>query len=151
MQRLMCWGKIHRATITGAVVDYIGSITIDESLLEAAGILPYELVQVYDITNGARLETYTVPAPRGSGIIEMNGAAAKLILKGDLVIIVNYVWMEEEQARKHKPRIVLVDEKNKPTAAGDPESPRRRGLGRTATVPPAAKRGQAKGDPKGRF
>jgi len=130
MQRLMCWGKIHRATVTGADVDYVGSITIDESLLEAAAILPYELVHVYDITNAARLETYTVPAPRGSGIIEMNGAAAKLIHKGDLVIIVNYVWMDEEQARKHKPRIVIVDDKNRPTAA---------------------KRGQAKSDPKGKF
>ena len=117
MQRLMCWGKIHRATITGAVVDYVGSITIDEGLLEAADILPYELVHVYDITNGARLETYTVPAPRGSGTVEMNGAAAKLIHKGDLVIIVSYVWMDDDDARKHKPRIIIVDGKNRPTAA----------------------------------
>ncbi|MEM2869220.1 MAG: aspartate 1-decarboxylase [Thermoplasmata archaeon] len=117
MMRLMCWGKIHRATVTGAVVDYVGSITIDEALLEAADILPYELVQVYDLTNGARLETYTVPASRGSGTVEMNGAAARLIRKGHKVIIVNYVWMEEEQARRHRPRIVLVDSKNRPVAA----------------------------------
>jgi aspartate 1-decarboxylase len=114
MQRLMCWGKIHRATVTGANVEYVGSITIDEDLLDAASILPYELVHVYDITNAARLETYTVPAPRKSGIIEMNGAAAKLIHKGDLVIIVNYVWMEEKMARIYKPRIILVDKKNRP-------------------------------------
>jgi len=130
MQRLMCWGKIHRATITGAVIDYVGSITIDEGLLEAADILPYELVHVYDITNGARLETYTIPAPRGSGTVEMNGAAAKLIHKGDLVIIVSYVWMDDDDARKHKPRIIIVDEKNRPTAA---------------------RRGQSEKDPKGRF
>jgi len=130
MQRLMCWGKIHRATVTGAVVDYIGSITIDEGLLEAADILPYELVQVYDITNGVRLETYTIPAPRASGTVEMNGAAARLISKGDLVIIVSYVWMDDEQARRHKPRIIIVDEKNRPVAA---------------------RRGQSHRDPKGQF
>jgi aspartate 1-decarboxylase len=130
MQRLMCWGKIHRATVTGAVVDYIGSITIDEGLLEAADILPYELVQVYDITNGIRLETYTIPAPRASGTVEMNGAAARLINKGDLVIIVSYVWMDDEQARRHKPRIIIVDEKNRPIAA---------------------RRGQSHRDPKGQF
>jgi aspartate 1-decarboxylase len=130
MQRLMCWGKIHRATVTGAVVDYVGSITIDEGLLEAADILPYELVHIYDITNGARLETYTIPAHRGSGTVEMNGAAAKLIHTGDLVIIVSYVWMDDDDARRHKPRIILVDEKNRPTAA---------------------RRGQSEKDPKGKF
>jgi aspartate 1-decarboxylase len=124
MQRLMCWGKIHRATVTGAVVDYVGSITIDEGLLEAADILPYELVQVYDITNGVRLETYTIPAPRASGTVEMNGAAAKLIHKSDLVIIVSYVWMDDEQARRHKPRIIIVDEKNRPIAARRGQSPK---------------------------
>ncbi|MGQ9582927.1 MAG: aspartate 1-decarboxylase [Thermoplasmatota archaeon] len=129
MMRLMCWGKIHRAKVTGAVVDYIGSITIDEALLEAADILPYELVHVYDLTNGARLETYTVPAPRGSGTVEMNGAAARLVRRGHRVIVVNYVWMEEEQARRHKPRIVLVDERNRPTAARRGQAQRdRKGL-----------------------
>ena len=128
--RLMCWGKIHRATVTGAVVDYVGSITIDETLLEAADILPYELVHVYDLTSGARLETYTAPAPRGSGTVEMNGAAALLIKEGHKVIIVNYVWMDEEQARRHRPRIVLVDDRNRPAAA---------------------RRGQSGGAPPGRF
>ncbi len=117
MMRLMCWGKIHRATVTGAVVDYVGSVTIDEALLEAADILPYELVHVYDLTNGARLETYTVPAPRGSGTVETNGAAAKLVRKGHRVIIANYVWMDEERARRHRPRIIIVDGRNRPVGA----------------------------------
>lgn len=108
-------GKIHRATVTQADLHYVGSITIDEDLLEAAGILPFEKVEVYDITNGNRLATYALPGERGSGVIGMNGAAARLVQPGDLVIIVAYGLFDEEEARRHQPRVVLVDEKNRIT------------------------------------
>ncbi len=108
-------GKIHRATVTQADLQYVGSITIDESLMEAAGILPHERVEVYDITNGHRLATYALPGPRGSGVIGMNGAAARLVQPGDLVIIVAYGLFDEDEARNHKPAVVLVDEKNRIT------------------------------------
>ena len=108
-------GKIHRATVTQADLHYVGSITIDEDLLEAAGILPFEKVEVYDITNGNRLATYALPGERGSGVIGMNGAAARLVQPGDLVIIVAYGLFDEEEARRHQPRVVLVDEENRIT------------------------------------
>ena len=108
-------GKIHRATVTQADLHYVGSITIDEELLEAAGILPYERVEVYDITNGNRLATYALPGKRGSGVIGMNGAAARLVQPGDLVIIVAYGLFDEDEARRHRPVVVLVDEKNRIT------------------------------------
>ncbi len=108
-------GKIHRATVTQADLHYVGSITIDEDLLEAAGILPFEKVEVYDITNGNRLATYALPGERGSGVIGMNGAAARLVQPGDLVIIVAYGLFDEEEARRHRPRVVLVDEENRIT------------------------------------
>ena len=108
-------GKIHRATVTQADLHYVGSITIDEELLEAAGILPYERVEVYDITNGNRLATYALPGARGSGVIGMNGAAARLVQPGDLVIIVAYGLFDEEEARRHRPAVVLVDVKNRIT------------------------------------
>ncbi len=107
-------GKIHRARVTGADLYYEGSITVDEALLEAANILPYEKVQVVNVTNGARLETYTIPGERGSGIICLNGAAARLNAPGDEVIIIAYAEMTPEEARRHRPRVVLVDESNRP-------------------------------------
>lgn len=113
MQRIMLKSKIHRATVTEANVDYEGSITIDEELMEAANLVPFEQVQIYDITNGNRLETYVIPGEKGSGVICLNGAAAKLVHKGDLIIIASYITLEEELVRDHKPSLVYVDSKNK--------------------------------------
>ena len=109
----MLKGKIHCATVTEANLAYMGSITIDEELMEKAGILPNERVQVVDNNNGARLETYTIPGPRGSGVICLNGAAARLAQPGDIVIIMAYSLFTEEEGRAHKPKVVMVDEKNK--------------------------------------
>ncbi len=113
MTLTMLKSKIHRATVTEANLDYVGSITIDEELLEKSGILEYEKVSVVDITNGARLETYTIAGERGSGIICLNGAAAKLINKGDLVIIMAYADMTPDEAKENKPTVVFVDDDNK--------------------------------------
>lgn len=107
-------GKIHRATVTEANLNYMGSITIDEELLELAGILPGERVQVVNNNNGARLETYTIPGKRGSGVICLNGAAARLTAVGDTVIIIAYAQMEEKEAKNFTPKVVMVDEKNCP-------------------------------------
>lgn len=101
--------KIHRVTVTEANLDYIGSITIDEDLMDAAGILPNEKVAVVDNTNGARLETYAIPGERGSGCICMNGAAAHLINPGDTVIIMAYALMTHEEAVQHKPKVIFPD------------------------------------------
>ena len=109
----MLKGKIHCATVTEANLAYMGSITIDEELMEKAGILPNERVQVVDNNNGARLETYTIPGPRGSGVICLNGAAARLAQPGDIVIIMAYTLFTEEEGRTHKPKVVMVDEQNK--------------------------------------
>lgn len=105
--------KLHRATVTQADLHYEGSITVDEDLLDQAGILIHERVDVLDITNGARLTTYTIPGPRGSGIIGINGAAAHLVKTGDLVIICAYAQMDEAEARAYKPNILLLDADNK--------------------------------------
>lgn len=113
MQLTLLKGKIHRAIITEANLEYEGSVTVDAALLEAAGILPFEQVDVYDITNGARFTTYAIEGPERSGVLCVNGAAARLVSKGDLVIICAYAGMSAEEAKKHKPRIVLVDAKNK--------------------------------------
>ena len=113
MTLTMLKSKIHRATVTEANLDYVGSITIDEELLEKSGILEYEKVSVVDITNGARLETYTIAGERGSGIICLNGAAAKLINKGDLVIIMAYADMTPDEAKETNPTVVFVDGDNK--------------------------------------
>src|SRR5579875_1003849 len=115
MLRTMCKGKIHRATVTQANLNYIGSITIDQDLLEAANIYPYEKVQVVNVTNGSRLETYAIPGERGSGVICLNGAAARLNAVGDIVIIMSYALFTEEEIRSLKPRIVLVNEQNQIT------------------------------------
>lgn len=109
----MMKAKIHRATVTQADLHYEGSITVDADLLDAAGILVHEQVDVLDITNGARLTTYAIEGKRGSGIIGINGAAAHLIKPGDLVIICAYATMIEEQAKAHKPKVILVDQNNK--------------------------------------
>jgi aspartate 1-decarboxylase len=106
-------GKIHRATVTQAELHYVGSITVDEALLEEAGILEYEQVDVVDIENGNRLTTYTIKGERGSGVICLNGAAARLVSPGDRVIIMCYAQFTEAEAAVHKPRVVFVDETNK--------------------------------------
>lgn len=108
----MMHGKIHRATVTEANLNYVGSITIDENLLDAAGILPGEKVQIVNNNNGARLETYTIPGKRGSGVICLNGAAARCALEGDIVIIIAYAQMDEKEAKALEPKVVLVDKQN---------------------------------------
>lgn len=106
--------KLHRLRVTQAELYYEGSISIDEQLLEAAGILPYEKVQVVNVNNGARLETYTIPAPAGERTVCLNGPAARLAVVGDEVIVIAYVQLEAHEATSHRPRIVLVDERNEP-------------------------------------
>jgi len=106
-------GKIHRATVTRADIDYVGSITIDADLVEAAGFLENEKIDIYDVTNGARLSTYVIPGERGSGEVGINGAAAHLVKPGDLVILASYGWMNADEAAAHTPRIVHVDGKNR--------------------------------------
>lgn len=113
MQLTMLKGKIHRATVTDANLEYKGSISIDQDLLEAAGFLVYEQVDVYNITNGERFTTYTILAPRGSGEVCINGAAAHKANPGDLVIICAYAAMDAEEAKSHKPVEIYVDEKNR--------------------------------------
>ena len=105
--------KIHCATVTEANLQYMGSITIDEELMEKAHILPNERVQVVDNNNGARLETYTIPGPGGSGVICLNGAAARCVQPGDIVIIMAYAFFNEDEAKAYKPTVVMVDEHNK--------------------------------------
>lgn len=112
MQRTMCKGKIHRATVTQANLNYVGSITIDADLLEAADIYPYEMVQVVNVNNGSRLETYTIAGARGSGVICLNGAAARLAAEGDIVIIISYAQYNEQEIRSLEPRLVFVDSDN---------------------------------------
>lgn len=113
MMRTMFSSKIHRATVTHADLHYVGSVTVDLDLLDAADILPGELVSIVDVTNGARLETYTIPGERGSGVLGINGAAAHLINVGDLVILIAYQSMTTEEARTFTPRVVHVDARNK--------------------------------------
>ena len=132
MLRTMMTSKIHRATVTQADLHYVGSVTVDEDLLDAADLLPGELVHIVDITNGARLETYTIAGPRGSGVLGINGAAAHLVHPGDLVILIGYGQMTTEEARVHQPSVVFVDERNRLVRAGhDPaEAPAESGLRR---------------------
>lgn len=112
MYLTLCKAKLHRATVTQAELHYEGSITIDAGLLEAAGIVPFERVQVVDINNGNRFETYTIAGKRGSGTICVNGAAARLVHPGDHVIIIAYAQYTPEEAQRHQPVIVLLDAKN---------------------------------------
>ncbi|KMY50580.1 aspartate 1-decarboxylase [Peribacillus loiseleuriae] len=112
MFRTMMNGKIHRATVTEANLNYVGSITIDEDILDAVGILPNEKVAIVNNNNGARLETYTIAGERGSGVVCLNGAAARLVQPGDIVIIISYVMIAEESVRIHKPKVALMNENN---------------------------------------
>jgi aspartate 1-decarboxylase len=116
MTRKMLKSKIHRATVTGADLEYEGSITIDQNLLKAADILPYEAVDIWNVTNGSRFQTYTMAGKPGSGTICVNGAAAHLVSSGDLIIIASWVEVEAEEARRHQPKLVFVDGQNVPTA-----------------------------------
>ena len=119
MLRTMMKSKIHRATVTQADLHYVGSVTVDEDLLDAADLLPGELVHIVDITNGARLETYTIAGPRGSGVIGINGAAARLVQPGDLVILIGYGQMETAEARTFRPSVDFVDADNRVIGTGD--------------------------------
>lgn len=112
MFRTLLGGKIHRAVVTEADLNYVGSITVDMDLLDAAGIMLNEKVQIVNNNNGERFETYTIPGERGSGVVCLNGAAARLVQPGDVVIIMSYLMMNDEEALKHQPKVVLVDEKN---------------------------------------
>jgi aspartate 1-decarboxylase len=124
MLRTMMKSKIHRATVTQADLHYVGSVTVDEELLEAADLLPGELVHIVDVTNGARLETYTIAGERGSGVIGINGAAARLVHAGDVVILIGYAQMETAEARELQPSVVFVDAGNRIVGTGtDPASP----------------------------
>jgi len=118
MLRTMMTSKIHRATVTGADLDYVGSVTVDEDLLDAADLLPGELVHIVDITNGARLETYTIAGERGSGVLGINGAAAHLVHPGDLVILIAYGQLDTAEAKAHRPKVVFVDADNRILATG---------------------------------
>ena len=132
MMRIMMKSKIHRATVTQADLHYVGSVTMDADLMEAADLLEGEQVAIVDITNGARIETYVIPGPRGSGVIGINGAAAHLVHPGDLVILISYGQMDDAEARSYQPRVVHVDADNRvvdltadpttaaPGTAGDP-------------------------------
>ena len=120
--RVMLKSKIHRATVTQADVDYVGSVAIDAALMEAADLIEGEQVVIADITNGARLETYVITAPRGSGMIGINGAAAHLVHPGDLVIVMSYVVLDDAEARALKPRVVHVDADNGVVALGSDAS-----------------------------
>ncbi len=123
MLRMMLKSKIHRATITEANLAYEGSLTIDADLMEAANILPYEMVHVYNVTNGSRLTTYAIEGEAGSGVICLNGAAARKGAPGDLVIITTYATYQAEEIKEHRPRVVMVDSGNRPKAAADSEKP----------------------------
>jgi aspartate 1-decarboxylase len=132
MFRTMLKSKIHRATVTQADLHYVGSVTVDQDLLDAADLLPGEQVAIVDVTNGARLETYVIPGERGTGVIGINGAAAHLVHPGDLVILISYAQMDDAAARGYRPRVVHVDATNRivqldadpagpaPGMAGDP-------------------------------
>ena len=113
MDRKMLKSKIHRATVTGADLHYEGSITIDRDLMEAADIIPYEAVSIWDVNNGSRLETYAIEGERGSGVICLNGAAARMVAPRDLVIIASFVSMAEAEALVHEPKLVFVDDQNR--------------------------------------
>ena len=113
MLRNMLHAKIHRARVTQADLNYVGSVTMDKDLLEAAGILEHEKVLVVNVNNGERFETYTIEGRRGSGIVCMNGACARLVHVGDVVLIMSFAWMDETEAKALEPTLVFVDEKNR--------------------------------------
>ncbi|MGN8224575.1 aspartate 1-decarboxylase [Gracilimonas sp. BCB1] len=123
MKITMFKSKLHQMAVTEANLMYEGSITIDQDLLDAANLLPYEKVQVLNITNGSRLETYTIPGERGSRVCCLNGAAARLTQVGDRIIVISYAEMTPEEAKDHKPRVVIVDENNDPKEILDNTQP----------------------------
>jgi aspartate 1-decarboxylase len=128
MRRTMMKSKIHRATVTDANLHYQGSVTVDPQLLEAADILPHERIEIYNVTNGERLATYAIPGAPGRGEVCVNGAAAHLVAKGDLVILATYAEVEDAEARDWRPKVVFVDAKNRmrsarPSQAGRPSQP----------------------------
>jgi aspartate 1-decarboxylase len=129
--RTMLKSKIHRATVTHANLHYVGSVTVDEDLMEAADLLPGEQVAIVDIDNGARLETYVIPGERGSGVIGINGAAARLVHEGDLVIVISYAIMSDEDARSRRPRVVFVNRDNRVVGTGDDPAEALAGSGTT--------------------
>jgi aspartate 1-decarboxylase len=118
VRRFMMKSKIHRATVTQANLDYVGSITIDRDLMDAADLLANEKVQIVDNDNGNRFETYVIEGERGSGVIGLNGAAARLVYPGDTIIIISYADMEDAEAREWEPTVVFVDERNKKLRTG---------------------------------
>jgi aspartate 1-decarboxylase len=123
MKITMFKSKLHQMAVTEANLMYEGSITIDQDLLDAANLLPYEKVQVLNITNGSRLETYTIPGERGSRVCCLNGAAARMTQVGDRIIVISYAEMTPEEAKNHKPRVVIVDENNEPKEVLDNTQP----------------------------
>ncbi|HIS29179.1 MAG TPA: aspartate 1-decarboxylase [Candidatus Avamphibacillus intestinigallinarum] len=123
MFRTMMKAKIHRARVTEADLNYVGSVTIDQAILETVDILPHEKVQIVNNNNGARLETYVIPGERDSGVICLNGAAARLVQKDDIVIIVSYAMLDTNELRTFKPKIALMDESNKVTEVIEEEPP----------------------------
>lgn len=118
MRRTLLKSKIHRATVTEANLDYEGSVTIDRDLMDSANIVDHEQVHIYDVTNGSRLSTYAIPGPPGSGVICINGAAAHLVRKGDLVILATYAEFDEQEVRTHRPRVLFVNESNQVANVG---------------------------------
>ena len=118
MLRTMFKSKIHRATVTQADLHYVGSVTVDAELMEAADLLPGELVHIVDVTNGARLETYTIAGERGTGVIGINGAAARLVHPGDIVILIGYGQLDTDEARTFQPHVVFVDDRNRIVRTG---------------------------------
>lgn len=133
MLRTMFKSKIHRATVTEADLHYVGSVTVDADLMEAADLLPGELVHIVDITNGARLETYVIEGRRGSGVIGINGAAAHLVHPGDMVILISYAQVDDAEARALRPRVVHVDAENRIVATGADAAEPVPGSGTTAS------------------
>ena len=127
MRRTLCKSKIHRATLTGADLHYEGSLTVDRDLMDAADLLPFEKVQVVNVNNGARLETYVIEGERGSGVVQLNGAAARLGMPGDLVIVISYADYEDHELAGFAPKVVFVDARNRrhqPASAGEVEQGR---------------------------
>ncbi|KAF0818778.1 MULTISPECIES: aspartate 1-decarboxylase [unclassified Cytobacillus] len=124
MFRTMMNGKIHRATVTEANLNYVGSITIDTNIIEAVGMAPNEKVQIVNNNNGARFETYIIPGERGSGVICVNGAAARLVQEGDIVIIISYALVPDEKVPYHEPKVAIMDSRNRITDMihAEPES-----------------------------
>jgi aspartate 1-decarboxylase len=113
MQRHLMKSKVHRATITSADLHYEGSLTLDQDLMDAADLVTHEEIQVVNVNNGARFTTYVIPGPRGSGVVQLNGAAARLGLPGDLVILIAYGVFDQAEVERHSPRVVFVDERNR--------------------------------------